>query len=309
MIFAITGSFKVDAHDKNQPFEITSELGSKLIVEQFPEYADLPVISVEKQGHDNRTYRLGNEMLIRLPTAKEYALKVNIEQMLLPKLASRLSVSIPVPIKMGVPSQDYPYPFSIYKWLSGTSIDLLTLQNQSQEELAFDLAKFLKELEGICDVDGPPPGQHNWWRGDHISVYDKGAREQIAILAGMFDGNKAINLWEKACKTQWNQKPVWVHGDFAVGNMLFKNGKLSAIIDFGGMALGDPACDLVIAWTYLQGKAREVFIQAMALDQETWLRARAWALWKATFELCQIKDKNSSEALVQKRIIEDVLSG
>jgi len=141
-----------------------------------------------------------------------------------------------------------------------------------------------------------------------VSIYDKGAREQIAKLEGRVDADKAMDLWERACATQWHKSPVWVHGDFAIGNMLMQDGKLSAIIDFGGMALGDPACDLVIAWTYLFGKARAIFMTAMDLDEETWLRARAWALWKATFELCQIEDKNALEALTQKRIIDEVIN-
>jgi aminoglycoside phosphotransferase (APT) family kinase protein len=288
---------------------ITPELAHKLIVEQFPEYSHLPITSVEKQGHDNRTYRLGEDRLIRLPTDKSYALKVPKEQDLLPKLSPYLSLSIPVPIKMGVASTLYPYPFSIYKWLEGTSINFLVLDETAQEKLAFDLANFLKELQGIHDVDGPAPGQHNWWRGDHVSVYDKGAREQIEELAGVIDAESALNLWEHACKTKWHKPPVWVHGDFAIGNMLIKNNKLSAIIDFGGMAIGDPACDLVIAWTFLKGTAREIFIQEMVLDKDTWLRAKAWALWKATFELCQIADKNSPEAYIHKKIIQDVLVG
>jgi len=286
---------------------ISLELARKLIVAQFPEYTHLPITSVAKQGHDNRTYRLGNDMLIRMPTAESYALKVPKEQALLPKLAPHLTVNIPVPIKMGIPSKDYPYPFSIYKWLEGKSIDLLVLDDDSQERLAFDLAEFLKELQSIDDVDGPAPGQHNWWRGDPVSVYDKGAREQIAKLAGVIDADKAMNLWERACKTRWDKPPVWIHGDFAIGNMLLQDGRLSAIIDFGGMALGDPACDLVIAWTFLKEKAREIFIKEIALDEDTWLRARGWALWKATFELCQIEDKNSRTSRLQKTIILNTL--
>jgi len=287
-----------------QPFNLNPDLARKLILEQFPQYAHLPVFEVEKQGHDNRTYRLGNEMLIRMPTAESYALKVPKEQELLPKLAPHLSVSIPAPIKMGSPSKDYPYPFSIYRWLEGTSINLLTLSTEEIEPFAFDLARFLKELQCITDVDGPGPGQHNWWRGDHVSVYDKEARAQIAKLADVMDSDKAMNLWERACATQWNKHPVWVHGDVAIGNMLIQNGKLSAVIDFGGAAIGDPACDLVVAWTFFSGKARDVFINAMNLDENTWLRARAWALWKAAFELLQ--DKDSPEGLQQKRIIEEV---
>lgn len=109
------------------------DLARKLIAEQFPEYASLPIVDVEKQGHDNRTYRLGDDMLIRMPTAADYALKVPKEQELLPGLAKRLSVSIPAPIKMGKPSAYYPYPFSIYKWLPGKSINLLTLTDQEKE--------------------------------------------------------------------------------------------------------------------------------------------------------------------------------
>ncbi|HEV2524197.1 MAG TPA: aminoglycoside phosphotransferase family protein [Gammaproteobacteria bacterium] len=289
--------------------DITLDLAHKLIREQFPEYAYLFITSVEKQGHDNRTYRLGKDMLIRMPTEESYALKVPKEQALLPKLAPHLTVNIPVPIKMGTPSKDYPYPFSIYKWLEGKSIDLLVLDEHCQERLAFDLGRFLKALQSIADVDGPAPGQHNWWRGDPVSVYDKGAREQIEKLSGVIDADKAMNLWEHACKTRWDKPPVWIHGDFAIGNMLLQDGRLSAIIDFGGMALGDPACDLVIAWTFLKEKAREIFIKEIALDEDTWLRARGWALWKATFELCQIEDKNSQTSRLQRTIISNVLEG
>ena len=293
----------------NKSIMPTLDLARKLIAEQFPEYASLTIVDVDKQGHDNRTYRLGEHMLIRMPTAKTYALKVPEEQELLPQLAKRLSVSIPAPIKMGKPSTDYPYPFSIYKWLPGKSINLLTLTAQDKEQLAFDLAKVLKELQAITDVEGPEPGQHNWWRGCNVSIYDKGAREQIAELSEIIDTSKALALWDHACATKWDKKPVWIHGDFAIGNILMDGGKLSAVIDFGGAAVGDPACDLVIAWTYLSGKAREIFISKMAMDPDTWLRARAWALWKATFELCQIADKNSPDALFQKRIIDEVMNG
>lgn len=181
----------------DKPILPSLDLACKLIAEQCPEYAHLPITDVEKQGHDNRTYRLGPDMLIRIPTAENYALKIPKEQELLPQSGKRLSLSIPVPIKMGNPSRDFPYPFSIYKWLPGKSITLLTLTDQEKEFFAFDLAKFLKELQAIVDIEGISPGQHNWWRGDHVSVYDKGAREQIAELADFINANQAIALWIK----------------------------------------------------------------------------------------------------------------
>ncbi len=293
---------------KTHHIDITPELAAKLIAEQFPEYAHLPIRSVEKQGHDNRTYRLGNDLLIRMPTDGSYALKVPKEQKLLPLLAPHLSTKIPVPIKMGAASAFYPYPFSLYKWLPGVSSNLLVLNNETLLELASDLAKFLKELQSIKSVHGPKPGQHNWWRGEHLSVYDDAARRQIAKLVDVINSAAAITAWEEACKTKWNKDPVWIHGDLSVGNILIENNKLSAVIDFGGMALGDPACDLVIAWTYLKEDARNVFIKELSLDEDTWLRARGWALWKATYELCHMKNTFGPEAEVHLATIEKVLN-
>lgn len=200
------------------------DLARKLIAEQFPQYAGLPIVDVEKQGHDNRTYRLGDDMLVRMPTAEQYAPRVSMEHHILPKLASRLSFNIPVPIKIGVPSKDYPFSFSIYQYLPGTSINLLTLSIAEVEQLALDLAKFLRELHKIVDIDRLTPDQHSD-RGEHVSIYAKDAREQIAELSGLIDANQAFHLWEKACATRWNKAPVWVQGDFAIGNILMQDGK------------------------------------------------------------------------------------
>lgn len=291
-----------------KPFNITPNLAKKIIAAQFPEYAHLSVSEVKQQGHDNKTYRIGDDRLLRMPVAESYALAVFKEQEFLPKLAEQLSIAISKPVKMGAPSVNYPYPFSIYKWIEGQSANLVQVDDKSLENIAIDLASFLKELQGIKHVEGPKPGQHNWWRGEHISVYDKGTREQITHLVDIIDAKAALDLWERASTTQWLERPVWIHGDFAAGNILIQDNRLAGVIDFGGMAVGDPACDLVIAWTYLIGKSREIFINEMALDDNTWLRARAWALWKATFEISQIKNKDCPSATVQKKIIDSLLS-
>lgn len=292
----------------NDSCKININIAQRLIYEQFPEYKNLIIKEVEEQGHDNRTYRLGNDLLIRLPTDSHYALKVPKEQELLPQLGKYLSINIPTPVKMGKPSKSFPYPFSIYKWLDGKSINLLNLNTQELCVLAYDLAQFLKELQKINLVSGPKPGQHNWWRGDHISIYSKNAESQIKMLSDFIDTSKALNLLKEACATKWEKDPVWIHGDFAIGNMLAQNNKLAGIIDFGGMAIGDPACDLVIAWTYLSDDARILFINEMDMDDQTWLRSKAWALWKATFELCQITSKTDVKALKQVNIINTILS-
>lgn len=291
-----------------QALKITPSLVEKLIKNQFPEFAHLNIQSVKIQGHDNRTFRLGSDMLLRMPTAEAYALKVPKEQELLPLLQPHLTIAIPTPLKMGHPSDDYPFPFSIYKWLDGESANSVSIDDGSLECIALDLADFLKELQRIDASHGTLPGLHNWYRGAHVSVYDKGARSQIEQLSGLIDRDKAMMLWEQAMLTKWQKPPVWIHGDFSSSNILIQDNKLSGVIDFGGMGIGDPACDLVIAWTFLKDRSREVFKQNVSMDEDTWLRARAWCLWKATFELCNITDKTSLDALRQKQIISDVLS-
>lgn len=144
----------------SEAFMVNTDLAKSLIEEQFSEFSDLAIIEVDKQGHDNRTYRLGSDMLIRMPTKETYALKVPIEQELLPLLAPHLTVNIPVPLRMGNPSKNFPYPFSIYKWLEGRSVNFLRLDDNQLEQLALDLSKFLKELHNIDPSFGDHPGQH-----------------------------------------------------------------------------------------------------------------------------------------------------
>lgn len=282
----------------------TLDLAKKLIDTQFPKYSHLSITEVKDQGHDNVTYRLGDKLLIRIPTTEIYAQKVSIEQEFLPKLAPYLHTNIPTPIGMGSPSKDYPLPFSIYEWIDGESANHVDSDNLNN--IAIELATFLKELQSV-DLNGPMPGQHNWWRGDHLSVYDEDARKQISNLATTIDSNACLSLWEKACNTQWQHPPVWIHGDLSSGNIIIKDNQLHGIIDFGCMGMGDPACDLVIAWTYLPKEASNIFINSLSLDDDTWLRAKGWALWKATYELCQMKDHNTSKAKTQKDIIHKLL--
>ncbi|AAL03485.1 phosphotransferase [Rickettsia conorii] len=168
--------------------------------------------------------------------------------------------------------------------------------------IASDLAKFLNELHKIDIIDGPVPGTHNFWRGGDLAVYDLETKIAIKNLKDLVDADKVLSVWEKALKSQWNKKPVWIHGDFVSGNIIIKNGKLNAVSDFGGMGIGDPACDLVIIWTFLQNEAREIFKEQLALDDDTWARARGWALWKAL-----IAPLDGLDAVKNLQIIHDIL--
>lgn len=290
-----------------QGLDITSSLAASLIATQFLEWAHLPIQPVTHQGHDNRTFRLGTTMLIRLPTAKAYALKVPKEQELLPKLQPHLTIPIPLPLKMGKPCAEYPFNFSIYQWREGESANTIKIEEEKLTPLAVDLARFLKDLQRINPHGGPPPGLHNWYRGAPVSVYDTEARRHIVQLRNTRDREGAFAVWEAALKSRWEKAPVWIHGDFAPGNILIKEDRLAAVIDFGGLGVGDPACDLVIAWTFLKTQSRQVFKEQINLDPDTWARARGWALWKATLELATLADKTTPAAQKHQQIIQDVI--
>jgi aminoglycoside phosphotransferase (APT) family kinase protein len=259
--------------------DITPQLASRLVLAQFPHWADLPVSTVELHGWDNTTFRLGDELAIRLPSAAAYVPQVEKEHRWLPRLAPELPLPIPEPVAKGAPAEGFPYPWSIYRWLDG---EPATAENVADvNRFAADLADFLAALYRIAAAGGPPAGEHSFFRGGPLSVYDEQTREAIAALAGEIDADAAAELWETALAATRHGPPVWVHGDVTASNLLVAEGRLSAVIDFGCSAVGDPACDLAIAWTFFAGRHRETFRERVALDDATWARARGWALWKA----------------------------
>lgn len=288
-------------------FEITVSLVADLIAEQFPQWAHLEIKPVELGGWDNRTFRLGQEMSIRLPSAKIYASKVEKEQKWLSYLAPHLSVLIPKPLALGQPSKNYPWHWSIYSWIEGKSANILPIDDLDLSLLASQLAQFLNELHKINSTGGPLPGAHNFYRGDSPKVYDAETRSAIEQLQNIVDVDAVTSVWQKAISSKWIKNPVWIHGDLSAGNIIVKDTKLAGVIDFGGMGIGDPACDLVIAWTFLANESRKVFKSQLNLDPDTWARARGWALWKALITIAQLKDKTCSEALKQQRVIAEIL--
>ncbi len=285
---------------------INTSLVRQLIAAQFPEWGNLVVRPVEVDGHDNRTFHLGDEMLVRMPSAECYAQKVLKEQHWLLKLGPLLPMPIPVPLKMGVSADIYPWHWSVYKWLEGENASVESIADLNQ--FATDLAEFLLALQKIDSSDGPPAGPHNFFRGGSLKVYDDETRQAIAALRGEIDVNAATELWEEALEATWHGAPVWIHGDVSAGNLLVKNGSLSAVIDFGGLGVGDPACDLTIAWTFLSKKSRETFRAAINLDAATWSRARGWALWKALITLVEFIHSNPKKAANAKYVIDEVIA-
>ncbi len=280
-------------------------LVSRLIAAQFPQWAGLPIRPVEFSGWDNRTFRLGEDMSVRLPSAAGYAAQVDKEQRWLPRLAPRLPLPIPRPLALGMPAEGYPWPWSVYRWLEGENATIERIDDLPQ--FATALARFLVALQGLDATSGPPPGPHNFFRGGPLSVYDADTRNALAALDGRIDIGAATEVWERALESTWHDSPVWIHGDVAAGNLLVRRGRLAAVIDFGCSGVGDPACDLTIAWTLLPGKSREAFRAALPLDGATWARGRGWALWKALITLAEHLNTNPLEAGKARRVLAEVL--
>lgn len=281
---------------------ITADLVRRLLAEQAPQWAGLPVEPVPVDGWDNRTYRLGEALSVRLPSHRRYAAAVAKEDRWLPVLAPQLPLPVPEPVFAGQPSAAFPMPWSVRRWLPGEPASSATVADPVA--LAERLAGFLRALWGVDPAGGPAAGEHSFYRGCSPEHYDDETRRCIGRLAGRVDAAAASAVWDAALASSWAAPPVWFHGDVAVGNLLVDDGRLAAVIDFGTSGVGDPACDVVIAWTFLTSRARTAFAEAVHLDPGTWARARGWALWKA---LIGVTDDPATSAL-PLRVIGEVLA-
>lgn len=283
---------------------IDAALVRRLIATQFPQWRDQPVTPVAIDGWDNRTYRLGTQLSVRLPTAASYASAVEKEARWLPILAPSLPVAVPVPLATGRPGGGYPFCWSVRPWLDGR-----TALEQPPVDLggfAISIAEFLLALQRIDATDGPIAGAHSFYRGASPKYYDNETRECLRALRGRIDVDAAATVWDAALATTWSRAPVWFHGDVASGNLLVRDGRLTAVIDFGTCGVGDPACDLVIAWTFFRGQSRDMFRNRVQQDADTWARARGWVLWKALISLGGDAEEAAWELNVP--IIEEVIA-
>jgi aminoglycoside phosphotransferase (APT) family kinase protein len=279
----------------------------RLIALQFPQWAGLPIVPVEPGGWDNRTFRLGEDMAVRLPSAEEYSAQVEKEVRWLARLAPFLPLPIPLPLAKGAPGEGFPWSWSVYRWIAGEP----AARHPPADLAGFaaDLGGFLAALQRIDVTDGPPPGPRNFFRGGSLATYDGETREALRRLEGARDVAGASRIWDRALGSRWNKPPVWVHGDVAAGNLLVDGeGRLCGVIDFGCAAVGDPACDLAIAWTLFDSRSRAAFRDTVALDEPAWERGRGWALWKALITLAALPGTNPSAIDESRRVLREILA-
>lgn len=280
-------------------------LVSRLIASQFPHWSDLAIEPIPATGTDHAIYRLGDDMAVRLPRIHWATGQVAKEQQWLPQLAPLLPLAVPVPIARGEPGFGYPWHWSVVHWLEG---DCPAIETPADPRQATDLAEFVAALQRTDAAGGPPPGQHNSHRGVPLSERDAPVRAAIEALGGMLDTGKAMAVWEASLRAPpLYARSAWIHGDLIPTNLLAQEGRLTAVIDFGCLGVGDPATDVMAAWTFLSAETRNLFRDVLQVDDATWARGRGWALSFGLIALPYYQDTNPMLAGIARRAIDQVL--
>ena len=281
--------------------DIDADLVGRLVAEQFPHLADLPITEVRSTGTVNAIYRLGDRLCARLPRVAEWAPDLDREWRWLPELAPRLPLRVPEPVWRGRPGGSYPFSWAIYGWIDGQPYaDELV---DDERRAAEDLARFVVDLRRIDPVGAPRGGRRP------LRELDAVTREVIESARGVIDGDAAVAAWERALRAPaWAGSPVWIHSDLLRPNVLVRDGRVCAVIDFGGVGVGDPAADVIAAWSVFGRAGRGVFRAALEVDDGTWERARGFALHQAALIVPYYGETNPGFAASARRTIEEVLA-
>ncbi|MFI9825031.1 aminoglycoside phosphotransferase family protein [Streptomyces sp. NPDC052013] len=282
--------------------DVDARLVERLIAGQFPEWAGLPVVRLRSSGTENAMFRLGEDLVVRLPRHPGAVDDVAHELRLLPRLGARLPFATPGPVGAGVAGEGFPWPWAVYRWLDGANpvVDAL----DDPEALAVDLAAFVTALRRIDPADGPAG-----YRGGPLATRDRLTREAIAQLAERVDTGAVTAVWEESLRAPEHAgAPVWAHGDLSPGNVLVDGGRLAAVIDFGTVGVGDPAVDLIVAWNLLPAQARGIFREAVGADEAQWARGRGWALSISLIQLPFYWETNPPLAENSRHVIKEILT-
>ncbi len=286
---------------------IDESLVRRLLTNQCPNWAHLPLNQIASSGTDNSLFRLGNDYVIRLPRVEwspgSVTKSIEKEFTWIPQVSQLLKMATSNPVFKGNSQAEYPWPWLINQWNEGHNPRFE--QENEYDMLAIDLAHFLNELHGIKLANGPASR-----RGVPLNNLDSETQKAIGELAGEVDIPAITSLWKQLASTPaWNKEPVWVHGDFLPGNILVQDQRLTAVIDFSDLGIGDPACDLVIAWSLFNSTSREIFRENLVnMDEDTWHRGQGWALSIALIMLPYYKNSNPVLASLARRMLENILA-
>lgn len=286
--------------------DIDCALVDRLLAAQFPRWAGLPVRVVERSGTDNVTFRVGDELAVRLPRTTRNQGQVELDLTWMPRLAPYVSLPIPEPLELGQPTEDYPFTWGVYRWLPGAPFDP---ESVDRVQAARDLAGFVRTLREVDTTGAPVPDDDPFSRGTPLAPRDGLFREALDQLKEHFDTGRVTAAWEESLAADtWDGTPRWIHGDLMSGNLLVANGKLSAVIDFATARAADPAGDVLPAWWLFEGESRQAYREALEVDEATWLRARGWALSLEIIAIPYYLDRRPGTLSDGQDYVADILS-
>jgi aminoglycoside phosphotransferase (APT) family kinase protein len=279
----------------------------RLLAAQFPHWARLDIEPVRSDGTDNAMYRLGGELAARLPRRPGAVRPMDKEHTWLARLAPALPLPLPLPLAKGAPGEGYPWPWSVCRWLDGENPT--PGQIGDADRFANDLAAFLRALQAIDAAGAPRAGEHNYGRGAPLAQWRATIGERLTWLADLDDIALVTAAWEADARAApWDRPPVWIHGDLSAGNLLAREQRLSGVIDWSCLGAGDPACELQVAWNLFDPAGRRAFREAMAVDDATWTRGRAWGLAMAILNFSYYRTRSPAIAAHGRRAIDAVLA-
>lgn len=292
-------------HDDEAPSDPTLVRG--LLGAQFPQWADLPIRLVRAASSDNAMYRLGADLAARLPRRPSALRPMEKEHAWLPRLAPRLPLPVPAPLARGEPGEGYPFAWSVCRWIQGANPSAARLAHPGY--FADDLAAFIRALQAIDTAGAPGPGSHNHFRGAPLAQWGEVIAQRLGWLADLPQIERITAAWRAdAGAPPWDGPPVWIHGDLSAGNLVQRAGRLSGVIDWSCLGAGDPACELQVAWSLFDPDTRERFRVAMAVDDATWTRGRAWGLAMGVLNLSYYRARSPVLARNGRRAIAAVLA-
>jgi aminoglycoside phosphotransferase (APT) family kinase protein len=274
-------------HSDELPIDLM--LVRDLVAQARPAWSDLQLEPLRAPGSSNALFRLGTELLVRLPRQPGGSATILKEARWLPGLAAELPAAVPEIVLVGEPGFGYPEHWSVVRWLDG-DVPTLTARTRRGEPprhgLAFDLAELVKALHGMpVPIEALDDPALRSYRGEALVTGDARTREAIQACRSIdglaLDLDAALSVWADATALPGAARPLaphWFHGDLLAENLLVRDGRLAAVLDFGGLAVGDPTVDLIVAWELLDPSARQTFRESLAVDDSTWLIGRAWAL-------------------------------
>jgi aminoglycoside phosphotransferase (APT) family kinase protein len=281
--------------------DVDADVVRRLLAEQVPELAALPITRVASTGTVNALFRVGDEHVARLPLVAHWSDDIEREWQWLPWFAARITtVRLPEPVFKGRPDASYPFVWSVHRWIPGSPYDDTLVDDE--RAAAETLARFVLELRSLAVVVGAPIGGR-----DPLRVLDDDTREAIRDSAGVIDADMAMKVWEQALEAPaWNGDPSWIHGDLLRPNLIVQEGRLVAVIDFGFIGVGDPATDLMPAWSVFGPAGQEVFRSMLDPDDATWSRGRGIALHQAASVIPYYTETNPGFVELSRRAIEQI---